>query len=308
MESVLQRSPAEARQLLLAMRLSLAFGLFFLVVKGAGAWYTGSIALLGDAAESVVHVFAVGFALFSLHLTLKPADGSHPYGHAKIAFFSSGFEGAMILMASLFVGLEAVRDIASGEPRIDAPLVAIWLTVGVVVITGSLGLYLLRLGRRTRSLVLEANGQHVLTDCYTSIAVLVGLLLTWISGWNFWDPICALVVALNMARCGTHLVWRSFKGLMDSADPDITERLEECIGRETRQRGLRFHALRHRDLGDSHWVDVHLLFPPGISLRDAHRIATEVEQAVAGSLGIPLQLTTHLESSEDHDQLHGHQT
>lgn len=304
MESVLQRSRDEASQLLLAMRISLAVGLAFLVIKASGVWITGSVALLGDAAESVVHVFAVGFALFALHVTLKPADQSHPYGHAKIAFFSSGFEGAMILMASIFVGLEAARDIASGQPRIQSPVIALWITAVVVVTTGVLGLHLLRLGKRTRSIVLEANGKHVLTDCYTSIGVLVGLFLTWLTGWNYWDPVCALLVALNMFCGGINLVWRSFNGLMDRADPSITRQLTASIERETSARGLDFHAMRHRDLGDSHWVDMHLLFPANVSLRDAHRTATEIERAIAASFDHPLQLTTHLESLDDHDMLH----
>ncbi len=305
METVHQRDRVEARQLLLAMRVSFAFGIAFLLIKGGGAWYTGSVALLGDAAESVVHVFAVGFALFSLHLSLKPADRSHPYGHAKIGFFSSGFEGAMILMAGLFVSMEAIRDMTGDGPRIEAPLVALWLTVGIVLATGGLGWYLLHTARRRRSIVLEANGHHVLTDCYTSLGVLVGLLLTWLSGWAYWDPICALVVAANMLRCGLRLMRRSFNGLMDTADPAMDDQLQESMQRETSSRGVKYHALRHRDLGDSHWVDVHLLFPPGVTLRDAHEVATEIERAVAGSLEVPVQLTTHLESIEDHDRLHG---
>ncbi len=303
MEGIKSRSPEEHAQLMFAMRISLALGVVMLVFKGAGAWMSESVAVLSDAAESVVHIVAVGFAYFSLKLSFKPADSTHPYGHAKIAFFSSGVEGALITGAAMFVAYESVNDLVR-EPRISRPDVGLWFTAVVVVLTGIVGIYLLRVGKKRHSIVLEANGQHVLADCYTSLGVIIGLLLTWFTGWKYWDPICAILVGFNMAWVGLHLMSRSVHGLMDRVDPTLGKKLEEALRTETQTRGVEFHKLRHRDLGDSLWAEVHLLFPEGLLLKDAHLMATEIEQAVADACDTEVHITTHLESAEDHDVVH----
>ncbi len=303
MEGIKSRSPEEHAHLMFAMRISLALGVVMLVFKGAGAWFSESVAVLSDAAESVVHIVAVGFAYFSLKLSFKPADSTHPYGHAKIAFFSSGVEGALITGAAMFVAFESVNDLIR-EPRISRPDVGIWFTAVVVVLTGVVGLYLLKTGKKQRSIVLEANGQHVLADCYTSLGVIIGLVLTWVTGWKYWDPICAIAVGFNMAWVGVHLMSRSVHGLMDRVEPELGKSLEKTLRKQVESRQLKFHKLRYRDLGDSLWAEVHLLFPEGISLRDAHSIATEIEQAVADACEDKVHLTTHLESAEDHDVVH----
>lgn len=303
MEELTTRSTDDSAKLMFGMRLSLVASFVLLVVKVAAAWWSHSVAVFSDAAESVAHVFAVGFALFSLHLSLKPADETHPYGHAKISFFSSAFEGAMILAAAVFVVYESAVQLAGG-PALQSPELALVLTVVVIVLNGALGGYLVRLGRRRNSIVLEANGHHVLTDCYTSLGVVVGLLLAWTTGWNKWDPVCAIVVSVNMAWTAWRLISRSVHGLMDHADPALRGQIDEVLARETRAAGVTFHALRHRHLGDSLWADVHLVFPSGVLLRDAHRTATRIERAVNDALGPEVFLTTHLESAEDHDVLH----
>jgi len=297
------RTSEEHAQLMFAMRISLALGVVMLVFKGAGAWISESVAVLSDAAESVVHIVAVGFAYFSLKLSFKPPDESHPYGHAKIAFFSSGMEGALITAAAMFVGYEALHDFIR-EPRISRPDVGLWFTLVVVVMTGIVGVYLLRVGKKRRSIVLEANGQHVLTDCYTSLGVIVGLVLTWSTGWKYWDPVCASLVGVNMAWTGMSLMSRSVHGLMDRVDLELGERLENILQTETESRDVKFHKLRFRDLGDSLWAEVHLVFPEGMLLKDAHLMATEIERAVANACDDEVHLTTHLESSEDHDAVH----
>ncbi|MCZ7634916.1 MAG: cation diffusion facilitator family transporter [Verrucomicrobia bacterium] len=297
------QSDADRKALSFAMTLSLGIGLVMFLLKVGAYLLTGSAAILSDAAESVVHVAAVLFATYSLKLSYKPADQSHPYGHAKIAFFSAGFEGAMIMLAAVYIIFESVRKWIGGLSLENLGL-GTALTAIAVLINGGLGGYLVWLGRRKNSIILAANGRHVLTDCWTSLAVLVSLGLVHFTHWLPFDPICGILMALNILVSGAGLVRTSFGGLMDRADPDTQQRLNEVLTRETAPQGLTFHRLRHRHLGDAHWVEVHLVFPAGTSLAAAHREATRIEQSLETSLEPRAYVTTHLESAEDHDQLH----
>lgn len=288
-----------------AMRISLAIGFIMLVLKMCAYLLTGSAAILGDAAESVVHVAAVMFASFSLGLLHKPADADHPYGHSKIAFFSAGIEGGLIVIAALFIIYESVRRWLLHLPpaNLDTGLA---LTALTILINAVLGAYLLRTGRRGGSLILVSNGKHVLTDVWTSLGAIIGLGLVALTGWHGWDPIFGILMAANIIWTGYGLMRQSVGGLMDSADPKLNAALDAALRRETERHGLQFHALRHRDAGEMHYVEVHLLFPDDISLRDAHRTATAIEHAVQSSVENPVLITTHLECLGDHDELHQH--
>ncbi len=178
------------------------------------------------------------------------------------------------------------------------------LTLSTVVINALLGLYLIRTGRRQQSLILVANGRHVLTDGWTSLGAIVGLGLMHLTGAAWWDPVCGLIMAGNILISGYDLLRQSVAGLMDHADPGLTRQLDEALARETVARGVTFHALRHRNAGEIHYVDVHFLFPDDITLRDAHRIATDIERAVIQGTEPTVHITTHLECVGDHDELH----
>lgn len=288
-----------------AMRLSLAVGFLMLVLKVGAYVLTGSAAILGDAAESVVHVAAVMFASFSLGVLHKPADDDHPYGHSKIAFFSAGIEGGLIILAALFIIYESVRRLILHLPpaNLDQGLA---LTALTIIINAALGAYLIRTGKKQGSLILESNGKHVLTDVWTSLGAIVGLGLVAFTGWHSWDSICGLLMAANIIWTGYGLMRQSVGGLMDTADPKLNAVLDAALRLETEKHGLQFHALRHRDAGEMHYVEVHLLFGDDIMLRDAHRIATEIETAVQACVANPVLITTHLECQGDHDELHQH--
>jgi cation diffusion facilitator family transporter len=294
---------ADRKALSFAMTLSLAIGLLMLVMKIGAYLLTGSAAILSDAAESVVHVAAVMFAAYSLKLSYKPPDESHLYGHAKISFFSAGFEGAMIILAALYIIYESVHKWLVGL-RIENLGLGVGLTAAAAVINGALGAYLLWVGRRNNSIILQANGKHVLTDCWTSLAVLVGLGLVVVTNWLPFDPICGILMAGNILLSGTGLMKTSFGGLMDRADPETQKKLNEILTRECEQRGLIYHDLRHRNLGDAHRVVVHLVFPAGTSLAQAHREATRIEQVIQESIEPHAYVTTHLECASDHHELH----
>lgn len=297
------KTVADRKALSFAMALSLAIGLLMSLIKVGAYLLTGSAAILSDAAESVVHIAAVIFAAYSLKLSYKPADESHLYGHAKISFFSAGFEGAMIILAALYIIYESVHKWLIGLSLENLGF-GVVLTAVAAAINGALGAYLLRLGRRKNSIILQANGKHVLTDCWTSLAVLVGLGLVLVTKWLPFDPICGIIMACNILLSGTGLIRSSFAGLMDRADPETQKKLIDILTHESEKRGLTYHDLRHRNLGDAHRVVVHLVFPAGTLLAQAHRDATRIEQLIQESMEPRAYVTTHLECASDHDELH----
>jgi cation diffusion facilitator family transporter len=286
-----------------AMRLSLLTSFVLLVAKVSAYVLTESTGVLGDAAESVIHVVVIMFSAYSLSLVSKPADQDHLYGHGKVQFFSAGIEGVMIIIAAVFIAYEAVWHWikGSGPQHIGLGLALIAATV---LINGALGGYLIAQGRKLDSLILRANGQHVLTDCWTSVGVLAGLGLTALTGWKGWDPLTGLIMAANIMYAGYGLITESVSGLMDVAEPAFAQWLNEAFRDETTKHGLTFHELRHRDIGGAEWVDVHLLFPHDLSLREAHRIATQIEDALRQRSRKPLTITTHLECADDHEDQH----
>lgn len=292
----------KSRQLF-AIRLSLSIGFIMLVGKWYAYLLTDSAAILSDAAESVVHIVGVAFAAYSMWLVHQPADDSHPYGHDKISFFSAGMEGLLIILAALFIIYESVmRLITTVTPH--------HLEVGTSIIFGAstinlaLGGFLVWRGRKTNSLILEANGKHVLTDSWTSFGVVAGLVLTQVTGWFILDPLIALAVALNILWTGGKLVRQSVGGLMDEANPELEKKIHEVLEQETSKRKLKYHELRYRDSGNSVWIEFHLLFPKGTMLEDAHTVSTEIERELTNSLEQQSHIVTHLEPIEDHDVIH----
>jgi cation diffusion facilitator family transporter len=273
----------------------------------AGKWYayliTGSAAILSDAAESVVHVVAVSFAFYSMWLSHRPPDESHPYGHDRIGFFSAGFEGAMISLAALFIIVESVWKWKTGLHLERVSTGALYVTAAALI-NLALGLYLILQGRRHRSLILVANGKHVLTDVWTSGGVIVGLVLVMVTGWLPFDPICAILVASNILWTGGKLIRQSVGGLMDEADPQLDRLIRGTLDRETAARGLAYHELRYRNSGTSVWLEVHLLFPTGVPIEGAHAQATAIEEAVQDALPVASRIVTHIEPAAAHDALH----
>ncbi len=286
-----------------AMRLSLAFGVFMLAGKTAAYLITGSTAILSDASESVVHLVAVVFAWFSLWLSLRPANQRYLYGFERIAFFSAGFEGAMIVLAAFFIIGVTIRKWLAGL-ALDNVGAGTLFTLFTAVLNAGLGWYLVRTGRRTQSLILEADGKHVLTDSWTSAGVVAGLALVMWTGWKPWDAICALAVALNILWQGGHLIWRSVTGLLDTADPKSGSLLRQKLDTLCAELGIQYHGVRFRSTGQRLLVEVHLLFAGSQTVAEAHRLATLVEERLAETLGQPAEVITHLEAQDDHEAVH----
>jgi cation diffusion facilitator family transporter len=286
-----------------AMKLSLGVGILMLVIKVCAFVITGSTAIFSDAAESVVHNFACAFALYSMWFSSKPADRSHPYGHDKISYFSAGFEGTLIVVAAFIIIVEASRKWMHGL-EIENLGAGILFTVAAAVINAALGFFLVWRGKKYHSIILEANGRHVLTDSWTSLGVIVGLGLAKATGWLPFDPICAILVAFNILWAGFGLMRRSIGGLMDEADPETTKTLRAILDREVARHGMAYHELRHRKSGRATWVELHLLFPDETHIKKAHAVATEIEEVVEKEMGGDVHVTTHLEPRVDHARIH----
>ena len=285
------------------MNLSLAAAVVLLGAKVTAAVVTKSSAVYSDAAESVVHLLAVGFAAWALRLAHKPADETHHFGHDKVAFLSAGFEGAMISAAALLILYEAVRQFVFGVAISHIGFGAA-VTGGAAAINLVLGLSLIRVGKKSGSPLLRANGMHVLTDVWSSGAVLVALALIYFTEWVWWDPIAAVLAALNILRVGFKLIRESLGGLLDEADPKVEREIHNLLDREVSRRGLSYHNLRHRHSGRTHWVEFHLVFDDALTVGEAHEAATEIEASVAELLHPDGRVISHLEpkSAEHHEE------
>lgn len=286
-----------------AIRLSFAFGILMLAMKWYAYFLTGSTAILSDAAESVIHIIGVGFAVFSLWYSFKPADEEHTYGHHKINYFSAGFEGALIILAAIYIIYISINRLIVGIEITNLDK-GTYFTFAASVINLVLGGYIVWKGKKTNSIILIANGKHVLTDAWTSFGVVAGLLLTWITGWLPFDPIVAIVVALNILWSGGKLVRQSVGGLMDEVDKNTTDSIRTILDKEVASKNLEYHQLKLRESGNVVWIEFHLLFPKGTLLDDAHSVATELEGIIKKNLDRHANIITHLEPVELHDDIH----
>lgn len=277
--------------------LTLGVGVALSVVKFGAYWRTNSAAVLSDALESVVNVAAAGAMLWTLWLSARPADENHPYGHGKAEFMAAAFEGAMILFAGLVIAGEAARRFA--EPVMIGRLsegAALLAVTGVV--NGLLAGALLRAGRRLRSPALAADGRHLMTDVYTTIAVIGGLLLVRWTGVLWLDPLLAVVFAAIIVLSGWRLVSDSVGGLMDAADPDDERRALAILDDEVRSGAIAgYHKVRLRRNGPFRWIDMHIQLDPSLSVRESHAVASRIEGRIERTFG-RANATAHVEPAE----------
>ncbi|MEJ2428904.1 MAG: cation diffusion facilitator family transporter [Deltaproteobacteria bacterium] len=281
-----------------AMTLALLVGGLLMAVKFLAYYITGSAAILSDALESIINVVASGFVLYSIYLSHRPADKTHPYGHGKIEYFAVGFEGALIILAAGAILYKAIP--AFSQPRMLSKLdFGIFLILGTSAVNLLVGLFLIRTGRRTKSAPVEADGKHLLTDVFTSLGVVIGLVLVRSTGWSWWDPITACAVAVNIVITGWHLVKKSFGRLMDEADPALLERIVEILNEHRHPDWIDIHQLRTRYYGNKVHVDFHLVVPRSFGLLEAHLEAKEIEEKILSSLSEVEEVIVHVDPCED---------
>ncbi len=281
-----------------AMLFALVLAGLLMAVKFVAYFLTGSAAILSDALESIINVVAGGLALYSIYLSSRPPDARHPYGHGKIEYFSVGFEGALIILAAVAILFKAI-------PAFFRPTALVKLDLGIILVIGAavvnlvLGLFLVRTGRRTRSLPLEADGKHLLTDVYTSGGVVGGLVLVRLTGWHGWDPLAACAVAMNIIVTGWRLVKKSFGRLMDEAEPELLSRIVEILNDNRRSNWIDVHHLRARHYGDKVHVDFHLVVPRALALLEAHSEAKQIEMMILDSSDEVEEVIVHVDPCED---------
>lgn len=264
---------------------------------------TGSTAALSDAAESVVHLFAVAFVVYGYYLSQKPADEDHHYGHERIEFFSVGAEGAIIIAAGLTILYHAINSAITGI-EIENTMTGVWLLSGAGLINLALGVYVLRTGRKANSMIAVSNGKHILTDVWTSGGVIAALILIYYTGWLIVDIVVSLAVAVVISYEAYKLLRFSVRGLMDTRNPGVDEALKRVLEHDLPASIKDWHQLRHRTSGNTTWVELHLVFDDDISLKDAHDEATVLERKLIDSLKTDAILTLHLEPYDAHDESH----
>lgn len=278
--------------------MSASLAIAFLMLGGKYVAYsiTGSSAILSDALESVVHLFATGFAAFSFWYAVRPPDDEHPYGHGKIAYFSSGFEGGLIMVAAFLIIATSVQALITG-PELARLDIGLAITGGLMLINLALGSSLVLVGKRHDNLVLMANGRHVLTDMWTSLGVLVGVALVYLTGITWIDPVAAILVGLNILWTAFGLMRNAVQGLMDKVDPVVTAAILKALDEAVAQGvTLGHHKVRHRLVNSTYWVDYHIQFPDALSITEAHARAHRIEDTVKALFeGRPVIVTAHLE-------------
>lgn len=293
-----QLSATDIRLRRRAALISVGVGVVLLLVKFAAYLLTHSTAVLSDALESIVNVVASMFALFSVTMSSRPADNTHPYGHGKVEFFAAGFEGAMIVLAAALIIWSAVPGLINPPPLGPLDVGVVLLTVGGVA-NYLLGTYLIRTGRKARSDALVADGHHVHTDAYTSAGVIVGLILVSLTGWLRLDPFIAILVAINILVTGRRLIRASTAGLMDESDPAFLERIVAALARIRQPGWIWPHLLRARRSGAVWHVDFHLVLPRYWDLARSHQVQKVIEPALLSKTNELGQVLAHFDPCTD---------
>ena len=277
--------------------LSIGAALTTIVLKSAAYFFTGSVGLLSDAAESIVNLIGASVALIMLTIAARPADDSHAYGHSKAEYFSSGIEGLLIVIAAISIAALAME-------RLINPRALAQIDIGMVMATAASGVnfgvarVLLKAGKQYNSITLEADAKHLMTDVWTSVGVLAGVGAVALTGWERLDPIIALLVGGTIVWSGVRIVRNSVLGLMDTglaAQEQIT--LQKVLAKHT-QTGVKYHALRTRQSGARRFVSLHVLVPGIWTVQRGHQLLERIEADLRHALS-NVTVFTHLESLND---------
>jgi cation diffusion facilitator family transporter len=273
--------------------LSIAAALATISLKTLAWWLTDSVGLLSDAIEGTINLAGATVALAMISVAARPPDEEHAFGYSKAEYFSSGLEGALILIAAIAIGFVAVERLIT--PRsLEHVGAGLAVSAAASLINYMVARRLYEAGRHYRSIALEADARHLMTDVWTSAGVIAGVAAVWLTGWERLDPLIALAVAANIVWSGYKLMQRSIDGLLDRALPaDQMRKLDATLERY-RARGIDFHALRTRQAGARSFVTLHVLVPADWTVAQGHSLAHEVERDIRAALPDAAVLT-HVE-------------
>ena len=277
--------------------LSIAAAVTTIILKSVAYFLTGSVGLLSDAVESIVNLLGAIMALRMLTIAARPADDDHSFGHTKAEYFASVVEGILILVAAGGIAFTAIERIFSPRP-LEQVGIGVVVSVGASVINFIVARILMTAGKKNNSITLEADSQHLMTDVWTSVGVIGGIILISITGWERLDPVVALIVAVNIVWTGIGLVRRSVDGLMDISLPGNEREAVESVMAKYRQKNIIFHALRTRQAASRRFISVHMLVPGEWTVHDAHHVAEDFEGDIRAILGEAV-ISTHIEPAED---------
>ena len=278
--------------------LSIAAAIATIALKTGAYFLTNSVGLLSDAIESLVNLAGAIMALVMLSIAARPADEIHVYGHSKAEYFASVTEGLLILGAAIGIISAAIGRLL--HPReLEQLGLGLVVSIAASVINFIVSRILLREGRNRRSITLEADAHHLMTDVWTSAGVISGVAIAGFTGWRLVDPLVAIAVALNIIWTGIQLVNRSVSGLMDAALPTQEQGLIKNVMEKYLEKGVNFHALRTRQAAARRFVSVHMLVPGEWTVHDAHHIAEDFESDIREALGSVVTVLTHIEPVED---------
>jgi len=288
------------------LKLSVATAVATIVLKTGAWWLTDSVSLLSDALESLVNLAGAMFALAMVTLAARPADEGHPYGHHKAEYFSSGFEGVLIIAAALGIIWAAIERWRHPQP-LQALGIGITLSIVSSAMNGALAWGMLRTARLHRSMALEGDARHLITDVWTSAGVVAGLIGVSATGWAWLDPLAALMVAANILREGYSLMSQSAEGLMDHALDDEDRRVIDKVLAGFAHPTIRFDHLATRRAGSRRFVDLHMHMPASWTLQRAAALRTDVEQALMSAMPglrasiqlLPMDVEAHFGDEKD---------
>ncbi len=259
--------------------LSLLVSFLLTAAKFAAYFLTHSVAILSDALESIINVVAGAFACYSIYLAGKPRDENHPYGHGKVEFFSIGFEGAMIFIAGCLILVKAAQYF-TGTHQIEDVMRGIWLIGATLLVNLALGLYLVRVGRSLPSITITGNGQHIMTDVYSSLGLVAALVIIHFTGWNWMDPLVSVIMGVLILRKGYQLLRRSISGLMDETDMQVVDKVIGILSAHRHETWIDVHNMRVQQYGNNYHIDCHITLPYYMEMSQAHEQLKAVEVLV----------------------------
>ncbi len=283
--------------------LSIVAAVVTISLKFSAYFYTGSMGLLSDAMESCVNLLAAVIALVMIHIAEKPADENHEYGHTKAEYFSSAIEGALIMTAAVSILWTAIPKLLAPKP-IENVGIGLIISFVATLVNLVVGLYLIKNGKEKKSLLLEADGKHLMTDVYTSVGVIAAIILVNFTGFILLDPIIAIVVALNIIWTGLQLIKRSANGLMDVSMTEDELKLVNDYLDSVKTNGIDYHSLMSRQAGQRKFISFHLLVPGSWTVKQGHDLADRIEENIEDLFPELITVTTHIEPIEDPANLH----